>query len=142
MQDNDKPARNRNEELQALVQKVLDVRGFDLGEYNMKKLRDSVQERLAANNLSSLEKYMELMDRQPDEYDRLFNSLLPNRYDLFFDPEVMEFLKEKIIPQIIEYKKKAALSGYGAQPVQKDLSPTLSGCSLPRSWVTPFMITI
>lgn len=86
MQDNDKPAmtKNRNEELQALVQKVLDVRGFDLGEYNRKKLRNSVQERLAANNLSSYEKYMELMDRQPDEYDRLFNSLLSNRYDFFF----------------------------------------------------------
>ncbi len=108
MQSDDKPAGTENEELEALVQKVQKARGLDLSEYIREKIRDSVQERLKANNLTSYKEYMELLDRQPDEYEQLFNVLLTDRYNFFFDPEVLEVLKEEIIPQIIANKRKGS----------------------------------
>ncbi len=98
----------RNEEVEALVQKVQQARGLELSEYRREKIGGAIQERLKANNLTSYKEYMELLDRQPDEYEQLFIALLTDRYNFFFDPEALEVLKEEIIPQIIADKRKGS----------------------------------
>ncbi len=93
-------------ELEALLQKIFEERGMDFREYKRTSLRRSIQKRLDANNLGSYADYMKFLDSNPNEYAKLFDTLLINVTEFFRDPEAFEVLRKKIIPAIISKKKK------------------------------------
>ncbi|SNQ62830.1 CheR family methyltransferase [Candidatus Methanoperedens nitratireducens] len=97
---------NETKELEVLLQKIFEERGMDFREYKRASLKRRIQKRLEANNLTSYAEYIKLMDSSPDEYAKLFDTLLINVTEFFRDPEAFEVLEKEVIPQIISRKKK------------------------------------
>jgi two-component system CheB/CheR fusion protein len=97
---------NETKELEVLLQKIFEERGMDFREYKRASLKRRIQKRLEANNLTSYAEYMKLLDSSPEEYAKLFDTLLINVTEFFRDPEAFEVLEKEVIPQIISRKKK------------------------------------
>src|SRR3972149_3032043 len=93
-------------ELEVLLQKIFDERGMDFRDYKRTSLKRRIQKRLEVNNLNTYAEYMKLLDSNPEEYARLFDTLLINVTEFFRDPEAFEILGNEVIPQIISRKNK------------------------------------
>ncbi|MCX9073448.1 MAG: hypothetical protein OIN88_02155 [Candidatus Methanoperedens sp.] len=65
-------------ELEVLLQKIFDERGMDFRDYKRTSLKRRIQKRLEVNNLNTYAEYMKLLDSNPEEYARLFDTLLIN----------------------------------------------------------------
>ena len=62
--------------------------------------------RLRALNLDSYEEYIAKLNQDPDEYDKLFDAIAINVTKFFRDPPVFEYIKKKVIPEIIRRKEE------------------------------------
>src|SRR5574341_523285 len=95
----EKTAEGDDKELEVLLQKIYEERGMDFRDYKRASIKRRIQKRLEANNLTSYGEYMNLLDRQPEEYAKLFDTLLINVTEFFRDPEAFEVLEKDIIPK-------------------------------------------
>ncbi len=102
----EKLTEDEDSELDILLQKLFDERGMDFRDYKKASIKRRVQKRLEANNLVSYAQYIEFLDRHPDEYSKLFNTLLINVTEFFRDAEAFDILAKEVIPKIISRKKK------------------------------------
>ncbi|MCD1295225.1 hypothetical protein CUJ83_09465 [Methanocella sp. CWC-04] len=93
-------------ELNALLQKIFDQRGMDFRDYKKASIKRRIQKRLDEYHLTSYAQYMNLLDKNPDEYTKLFDTLLINVTEFFRDPEAWEVLKKEVLPEILSKKKK------------------------------------
>jgi two-component system CheB/CheR fusion protein len=92
--------------LDALLQKVFEERGYDFRDYKKASIARRISKRLYENHLKTYEEYMDFLDKHPEEYARLFDTLLINVTEFFRDPEAWEALKEEVLPKILSRKCK------------------------------------
>jgi two-component system, chemotaxis family, CheB/CheR fusion protein len=95
-----------DEELDKLLQKLYDERGFDFRDYKKVSLRRRVQKRLDDLGIGTYPDYERYLDTHQDEYTKLFETLLINVTEFFRDPEAWKIVEEKVLPDIIARKKK------------------------------------
>ena len=95
-----------DEELDRLLQKLYDERGFDFRDYKKVSLRRRIQKRLDDLKISTYPEYERYLDAHQDEYGKLFETLLINVTEFFRDPEAWKIVEEKVLPDIIARKKK------------------------------------
>jgi len=76
-----------------LLRKISQDRGLDLRSYHTEILKRRISLRLQRNKISSYSQYMEFLSRNPDEYDRLFETLCINVSEFFRDPPVWITIK-------------------------------------------------
>jgi two-component system, chemotaxis family, CheB/CheR fusion protein len=62
---------------------------------------------MKALQIETVEQYIQALDRQPEEADRLFNDLLIGVTQFFRDPEAFEALEKEVIPKLFEGKGEA-----------------------------------
>ena len=93
-------------DLDALLQQIYSRRGYDFREYKRASLQRRIQKRLYENHLSTYQEYMKLLGREPDEYAKLFDTLLINVSEFFRDPEAWEFIDDTVLPDILSRKLK------------------------------------
>jgi len=109
MPDESKPPETDDQEhgsLGALLQKIYTERGYDFREYKKASVQRRVNKRLFENHLSTYLQYAELLDKDPEEYTSLFDTLLINVSEFFRDPEAWDIMANEIIPKIMEKKSK------------------------------------
>jgi two-component system, chemotaxis family, CheB/CheR fusion protein len=92
--------------LDALLQKIFDERGYDFRDYKRASIVRRICKRLCENQLEKYEDYLEFLDRHPEEYPRLFDTLLINVTEFFRDPEAWDVLDNEVIPRILSNKQK------------------------------------
>jgi two-component system, chemotaxis family, CheB/CheR fusion protein len=90
----------------ALLQKIFDERGYDFRDYKRASVVRRICKRLCENQLETYEDYLEFLDRHPEEYARLFDTLLINVTEFFRDPEAWNVLDNEVIPRILSNKQK------------------------------------
>ncbi len=95
-----------DEELDRLLQKLYDERGFDFRDYKKVSLRRRIQKRLDDLKISTYPEYERYLDTHQDEYGKLFETMLINVSEFFRDPEAWKIVEEKVLPDIIARKKK------------------------------------
>jgi two-component system CheB/CheR fusion protein len=95
-----------DEELDHLLQKLFDERGFDFRDYKKVSLRRRIQKRLDDLRISTYPDYERYLDAHQDEYTKLFETLLINVTEFFRDPEAWKIVEEKVLPDILARKKK------------------------------------
>ena len=92
--------------LDVLLQKIFDERGYDFRDYKRASIVRRINKRLYENQLKTYEDYLEFLDRHPEEYARLFDTLLINVTEFFRDPEAWDALGTEVIPRILACKRK------------------------------------
>lgn len=89
----------------ALLAYLKRSRGFDFSRYKTSSLMRRIRKRMQLVNMSDFVEYVDYLEVHPDEFEQLFNTILINVTSFFRDPESWDYIKDKIIPEIIENNK-------------------------------------
>ena len=95
-------AEGQGRDIDEILQRMFHSRGFDLRSYKMSDLQRRISRRMDVLEISSLAEYSEYLEAKPDEYEALFNTILVNISQFFRDPEAWNFVREDILPEILE----------------------------------------
>jgi chemotaxis methyl-accepting protein methylase len=87
-------------EFLALTRKIADERGFACGSYKERCLRRRIAVRMRAKAVHTFGDYMRVLDGDPDEYERLIETLTINVTKLFRNWDVYEAIASTVIPAI------------------------------------------
>ena len=81
-----------------------ETRGFDFTGYKRTTLQRRLRRRMDARGLSSLSEYRDYLELEPDEFARLFDSLLINVTGFYRDPTAWQALRETVLPELLSAK--------------------------------------
>src|SRR5688572_17752257 len=92
------------QQFDTLLEYLQRTRGFDFSAYKRAGLMRRVQRRLQILQIESFVDYMDYLEVHPDEFARLFNTILINVTAFFRDAPVWEYMAAEILPKIIAAK--------------------------------------
>ena len=78
--------------------------GHDFSQYKENTIARRVERRMKALQIETVELYVQALDRQPEEAERLFNDLLIGVTQFFRDREAFAALEIEVIPKLFEGK--------------------------------------
>ena len=87
--------------LDALLEFVRDVRGFDFTGYKRSTIQRRVAKRMMAVGVERYDDYIDYLELNGEEFAELFNALLINTTGFFRDPQTWEYLATEIAPQLL-----------------------------------------
>ncbi|WP_326646999.1 PAS domain-containing protein [Streptosporangium sp. NBC_01755] len=91
-------------EFDDLLLMLKETRGFDFTGYKRTTLMRRISRRLGALKLRDYGEYRDYLELEPEEFGRLFDSLLINVTAFFRDPPAWQTLRESVIPSLLESK--------------------------------------
>jgi two-component system, chemotaxis family, CheB/CheR fusion protein len=91
-------------EFEELLLMLRETRGFDFTGYKRTTLTRRIRRRMDTCGLSSLSQYRDHLELEPDEFARLFDSLLINVTGFFRDPGAWETLRDLVLPELLSAK--------------------------------------
>ncbi|HEX3816123.1 MAG TPA: CheR family methyltransferase [Mycobacteriales bacterium] len=89
-------------ELEALLEFVRDTRGFDFTGYKRTSLGRRIRKRMNDVGAASFADYRDRLETHADEFTELFNTVLINVTGFFRDAEAWEYLRNDVIPGLVE----------------------------------------
>ena len=95
---------DKNKIFLLLLDKIRDDRGLDFHHYHQDLLKRRVAIRLRATGINTYSDYLLLLIKNPEEYDKLFETLCINVSEFFRDPEIWETVKS-IFQNMLRQKK-------------------------------------
>lgn len=96
---------DRQELFKLMLKKIFDERGIDFRNYHQEILKRRLAMRIRANNLKSYSDYMNFLFANPEEYDRLFETLCINVSEFFRDGDIWITIKY-LFENLIRLKKQ------------------------------------
>ena len=93
-------------EFESLLEYLKRSRGFDFTGYKRASLRRRMDKRMQALGVTGYGSYTDFLEVHPDEFTRLFNTVLINVTTFFRDAAAWSYLSEEIIPRIIAAKSR------------------------------------
>jgi two-component system CheB/CheR fusion protein len=93
-----------DQEFDELLLMLKETRGFDFTGYKRSTLMRRVHRRMDARTLTTLGEYRDYLELEPDEFTRLFDSLLINVTGFFRDPPAWDALRETVLPELLSAK--------------------------------------
>ncbi|MDO8880317.1 MAG: chemotaxis protein CheB [Coriobacteriia bacterium] len=88
-----------------IVSRVRKSSGLDLTHYKQPTIIRRIERRMAMNRITSMEDYVALIDRDPEELPRLQDDVLVRVTSFFRDPLTFEALKAEFVPSIVERRR-------------------------------------
>ena len=107
------------DELRELLQRINERSGIDFSSYKPATIQRRLHGRMNATGHPTLTSYAAYLESDPEEYARLINSLLIKVTEFFRDPKLFEYLREKVLPDLIDEARRE----------QRDLRIWSAGCS-------------
>jgi len=95
------PATSDSDELRDLLERIHKRSGIDFGSYKPATIQRRLQGRMNATARPTLADYAVYLESNPEEYARLINSFLIKVTDFFRDPKLFEYLRERVLPELI-----------------------------------------
>ena len=90
-------------QFEALLEHLKRSRGFDFTAYKRSSLMRRVQVRMQTTGITDYLGYQDFLEGDPEEFTRLFNTILINVTTFFRDgPPVWDYLAQSVLPAIIE----------------------------------------
>ena len=89
------------EELRHLLERIHERSGVDFGTYKPATIMRRLKGRMNATSCRSLTEYAALIESDPEEYSNLVNSLLIKVTEFFRDPQVFEYLRQQVLPDLV-----------------------------------------
>ncbi len=99
------------EELRAfnmILNNIYRQRGIDFRQYRPKCLRRRVVVGMHDANVESFCAYLDFLNKNPQQYDRLLDRITINVSEFFRNPETFKAIRKKVIPAIVERKENIA----------------------------------
>jgi two-component system CheB/CheR fusion protein len=93
------------QEFEALLEYLKYSRGFDFTGYKRSSLQRRVRRRMQALKIERYSDYLDYLEVYPEEFVRLFNTILINVTAFFRDAAAWEYLAQTVIPRIIAEKQ-------------------------------------
>ena len=90
-----------DQEFDELLLMLKETRGFDFTGYKRSTLMRRIRRRMDARGLTSLGEYRDYLELEPEEFSRLFDSLLINVTGFFRDPLAWQALREEVLPELL-----------------------------------------
>ena len=87
--------------LRTMLDQLRTRSGIDFSTYKMPTIMRRLQRRMIATGSAQLPDYLRFLHGNPDEYQRLVSSFLIKVTEFFRDPELFDFLREHILPNLI-----------------------------------------
>jgi chemotaxis protein methyltransferase CheR len=94
-----------DQEFKFLLNKIMRNRDIDFSQYRPQVLKRRIQHRFHLTGCKTFWEYIALLNRDPQEYDRLIDCLTINVSQFFRDQEVFSLLGEIVIPEIVAQKQ-------------------------------------
>ncbi len=91
-------------DLEALLDYLRRSRGFDFTGYKRTSLSRRIERRMHAVGADSYLSYLDHLEVHPEEFTRLFNTILINVTGFFRDPPAWDYLAAEILPRILADK--------------------------------------
>ena len=92
------------QEFEALLEYLKHNRGFDFTGYKRSSLQRRVSKRMQGLKIERYGDYLDYLEVHPEEFARLFNTILINVTAFFRDTTAWECLAQAIVPQIMAEK--------------------------------------
>ena len=80
------------------------TRFFDFGNYKRTSLERRLNDRMHEIGITSYADYQDFLEVHPEEFSPLFDATLINVTTFFRDPVAWNYLKEKVIPNLLVTK--------------------------------------
>ena len=91
-------------ELEQLLEFLRRTRRFDFSGYKHASLMRRIERRMRAVRLSSYGEFIDYLEAHPDEFHRLFNTILVNITSFFRDSAAWERVVQEGLPRLLEAK--------------------------------------
>src|SRR4051794_21280152 len=101
-------------EFEELLTYLKEVRGFDFTGYKRSTLVRRVQRRMAEIGEVRYADYRDRLELHPEEFTALFNTILINVTSFLRDPEAWDYLRAKIVPELLAERGNGALRVWSA----------------------------
>jgi two-component system, chemotaxis family, CheB/CheR fusion protein len=98
------PGEDSDQEFDELLLMLKETRGFDFSGYKRSTLMRRIRRRMDARALTSLSEYRDYLELEPEEFTRLFDSLLINVTGFFRDPPAWQALRDEVLPELLSAK--------------------------------------
>ena len=91
-----------NMSYQRLKKKLQEMVGVDFGGYRDEYLKRRMSIRLRATNTNTFSRYLQYLNKNPDEYSVLLNEITINYTTFLRDPDVYRYLEFFILPKLFQ----------------------------------------
>ncbi len=98
---------DKDRDLRSLLEQLRERSGIDFGSYKLPTILRRLQRRMVATNSENLRAYLRVLQRNPDEYQRLVNSFLIKVTEFFRDPELFDYLRDHILPELLPVAQRS-----------------------------------
>src|SRR5207244_3644157 len=89
----------------ALARQISQTSGFTLGAYKDKCVRRRIAVRMRACGVHTYEDYRDLLNRSPNEYERLRDALTINVTRFYRNAETWNLLRRDVLPVILDSRR-------------------------------------
>jgi chemotaxis protein methyltransferase CheR len=103
-----------------LHERLLRERSLNLGGYKDRCIRRRIAVRLRARRCSTLQEYLDILNANPQEMDKLVQAITINVSGFFRNRDTFDLIRNQVIPSILNWR-----AGRG----QKDLKIWSAGCA-------------
>ena len=93
-------------EFEDLVDYLKTSRSFDFRAYKKPTLSRRIQRRMMTVGVPTFGEYREYLEKHPDEFIQLFNTVLINVTGFFRDEAAWQFMSEQVVPKLLEEKRR------------------------------------
>ena len=97
-----------DEEFEALLAHIKTNRGFDFTGYKRAGLIRRVKKQMQSVRIGSYSDYVDYLEVHPDEFERLFDTILINVTSFFRDASFWDYLREEVVPRLLAAKTPGA----------------------------------
>ncbi|MBI3107212.1 MAG: PAS domain-containing protein [Candidatus Rokubacteria bacterium] len=94
------------DQLALLLDYLRRSRGLDFSRYRPPTLWRRIAKRMHQVGIESFSEYVDYLEVHPEEYSRLFDTILINVTSFFRDPEAWDVLTQRIVPVIVASKRE------------------------------------
>ncbi len=102
-----RPQAEERRALERFLEGLREHHGVDFTSYKVPTMMRRLKHRMVATQTQSIEDYAEYLRGHPEEYRQLVDSFLIKVTEFFRDPEPFDYLKEEILPGLIEEAREA-----------------------------------
>jgi len=87
--------------LEQFLEELREQRGMDFTSYKTPTILRRLKRRMVATETGNIEEYAEYLGKHPEEYRWLINAFLIKVTEFFRDPELFEYLREEVLPELL-----------------------------------------
>src|SRR5215218_555931 len=92
-------------QLRGFLEQLREESGIDFSTYKQPTIQRRLQRRMAATGQNTLGEYLRYLHRNPEERRRLIASFLIKVTEFFRDPELFNYLRDQVLPELISDAK-------------------------------------